>query len=388
MIPRLFSPRGFLVLPLGGLCLLQASPARAQCAPARMPPSAEYLDLVTRFVSGDPAPPLAALAHFDPEKLRCDLENLSAAALAVSRCREKCEDRAVFERFPVRGALLLHAAREITDQFPAPVTEQSVTCSTGPQAQTVEHLASILLLVDPDAKTFLGRFYVSMIRRAQWSLCIPQAEQWARTGLKRLPGNPEILNSLGIVLEATAFFTLVPSPRSAILGPPAIRQLEAQTSKLNAQWERARRAFEDAVAKDPGQHEARLRLGRVQWRLHRAEPARTSFEAVLREGDDPVLLYLAHLFLGRIHEDEERLGEAEEEYQAALKARPVSEAAAVAISHVRLLTGDTEGAREFATLALDQVRKRVDGDPYKNYFMAHTRMGQSGLEDLRKALVR
>jgi tetratricopeptide (TPR) repeat protein len=380
--------RGFVLVFFGVLCLLQPAPARAQCAPARVPPSPEYLDLVTRYVSSEPAPAVVALGRFDQEKLRCDLDNLQAAALAVSRCRGKCDDRAVFERFPVRGALLLHAAREVADQFRSPVAEQAVTCATGPQAQAVERLASILVLVDPDAKAFLSRFYLAMTRRAHWSHCIPQAEQWARTGLKRLPKDGDLLTSLGIVLETTAFLTLVPSPRSATLGAPAIRQLEAQTARLNALWERARRAFDDAVAADPSQFEARLRLGRVLWRLHRPEAARACFEEVLRKSADPVLLYLAHLFLGRIHEDEERFTEAEQEYQAALKARPTSEAASVAISHARLLSGDVEGAREFAALSLEQVRTRIDADPYKNYPMTHTRSGQSGLDELREALVR
>jgi len=380
--------RGLMIVALGAVCLLQPALSRAQCAPARVPPSPAYLDLVTRYISSDPAPSIAALGRVDAERLRCDLDNLYAAALAVSRCHGTCDDRLVFERFPVRGAILLHAAREIVDQFAAPVSEQSVTCSTGPQAQAVERLASILVLVDPEANAFLSRFYLSMTRRAHWSHCIPQAEQWARTGLKRLPRDGPLLTSLGIVLETTAFLTLVPSPHSGALGPEAIRQFEAQTTRLSALWERARRAFDDALAADPNQHEARLRLGRVQWRLHRPEPARACFEEVLRKSDDAVLLYLAHLFLGRIQEDQDRFAEAEKEYQAALLIQPTSEAAAMAISHARLMMGDEDGAREFAALDLEQVRRRTDGDPYKNYPMTHTRQGQSGLDELRKALVR
>lgn len=368
--------------------LLPPGAAAAQCPPVRVPPSAEYLKLVSRYASNEHAEAVLALKGWSEEGLRCDLENLHAAAVAVSRCRGKCEDRVVFERFQVRAALLLHAEREIMEQFGVPVTEQSVTCSTGPQAQTVERLATILLLVAPEAKAFLSRFYVAMTRRAHWSHCIPQAEQWARTGLKRLPRDGSLLMTLGIVLETTAFLTLVPAPRAATMGPRAVRQFEAQTAKLGALWERVRRTFDEALAADPNLHEARLRLGRVLWRLDRPEPARALFEEVLSKSDDKVILYLAHLFLGRVHEDQNRLADAEKEYLAAMAIHPSSEAAAVALSHARLMMGDTGGAREAMDAGLEQVRLRVGADPYKNYPMTHTREGQADLDGLRKALIR
>lgn len=380
--------RGCAFSMLGALFMLPPGASAAQCPPVRVPPSAEYLNLVTRYASAEPAEAVLALKDWSEERLRCDLDNLQAAAVAVSRCRGKCEDRVVFEKFPVRGALLLHAQREILEQFGAPVAEQAVTCSTGPQAQNVERLATILLLVDPDARAFLSRFYVAMTRRAQWSHCIPQAEQWARTGLKRFPKDGPLLMTLGIVLETTAFLTLVPAPRAAIQGAQAVRQFESQTAKLGALWERARRTFEDALAADPKLHEARLRLGRVLWRLDRPEPARACFEEVLSKSDDKVLLYLAHLFLGRIHEDQGRLSEAEKQYEAALAVRSTSDAAAVALSHVRLVMGDTGGAREAMEFGLNQLRVRVEGDPFKNYPMTHTREGQAALDALRKGLSR
>lgn len=379
---------GSALLALTAALLVPAVASAAQCPPVRVPPSAEYLKLVTRYASNEHAEAVLALKGWSGERLRCDLDNLHAAAVAVSRCRGKCEDRVVFERFQVRAALLLHAEREIMEQFAVPVTEQSVTCSSGPQAQTVERLATILLLVDPEAKAFLSRFYVAMTRRAQWSHCIPEAEQWARTGLKRFPKDGPLLMTLGIVLETTAFLTLVPAPRAATLGPQAVRQFEAQTAKLGALWERVRRTFEEALAADRNLHEARLRLGRVLWRLDRPEPARAAFEEVISKSDDNVVLYLAHLFLGRIYEDQNRLAEAEKEYQAALALRPFSEAAAVAISHARLMMGDTAGAREAMDQGLEQVRLRVGADPYKNYPMSHTREGQTDLDALRKALIR
>lgn len=366
---------------------LQARASAAPCPPARVPPSPEYLNLVTRYAAGEHAAAVILLDGWNDDRLRCDLDNLQAAAVAVRRCRE-CEERLVFDRFSIRGAILLHADREIWEQFGSPVSEQPVSCRAGPQAQVVERLAAVLILVDPEAKVFLRRFYVAMARRAHWSHCIQQAEQWARAGLKRLPKDGTLLLTLGIVLETTAFLTLVPAPRTANLGPQALRQFEVQTAQLGSLWERVRRTFDDALAAAPDLREARLRLGRVLWRLNRPEPARACFEEVLSRSDDPDLVYLAHLFLGRIHEDQDHLAEAEKEYRAALAIRPLAEPAAVAVSHARLLMGDPEGAREALGSALGQVRLRTEVDPYKRYPMAHTREGETSLDELRREVIR
>lgn len=372
---------------LGLLAPLQGAAFAAPCPPARTPPSPEYLDLVTRYAQGEHTASVMALEGWNEDRLRCDLDNLLAAAMAARRCQD-CEDQRVFQRFSLRSAILLHADREIKEQFAIPVSEQEAICGTGKQAQVVERLAGMLVLVDPEAKAFLRRFYVAIARHAHWSHCFRQAEQWARNGLKRLPRDGSLLLTLGIGLETAAFLTSVPAPRSAVLGPQALRQFEAQTAKLSGLWETVQRIFEEAVAVEENLHEARLRLGRVHWRLRRPEVARTRFEEVLARSGDPALIFMAHLFLGRVYEDRGAFAEAEIEYRAALWLRPLSDPAATALSHARLLQGDADGAREVLATVLDQLHRRIEIDPYKAYLMAHTREGQTDLAGLRGELVR
>jgi hypothetical protein len=326
---------------------------------------------------------IRALGSGIADRLRCDLDNLQAAAVAVKR-GGKIEDRSVFERFPVRAAILLHADREIWDQFGPPVSEQEVACGTGPQAQVVERLAGILMLSDPEAKAFLSRFYVGMARRAHWSHCLPQAEVWARTGLKRFPKDATLLLTLGIVLDTTASLTSVPAPRTPLMGPRAVQQLEAQATKLSRLWETVQRTFDDALKADPGLDEARLRLGRVLWRLRRLQPAQACLEDVIAKSADPSLVYLAHLFLGRVREDLDQIEEAEREYGAALTLRPLSEPAAIGVSHARFLRGDPAGARDVLTAAIEQLGARTGLDPFQSYLMSHTREGQTILDELRE----
>lgn len=366
---------------------LQPKASTADCLKAELPPSPEYLKLVTRYASGEHAYAVALLGSWNDDQLRCDLDNLRTAALRAKRCTA-CPERLVFERFPVRAAILLHADREVLDQFRPPVNEQPPQCGTGAHSRVVERLAALLFLVDPEPGAFLRRFYLGMARHAQWSHCLAQAQQWARAGLKWFPKDGTLLLTLGIAGETHAFYTLVPAPRTLGMRPRSIRQLEAQTASLSGLWERAGDAFEKAFTADPDLHEARLRFGRVLWRLKKPEPARACFEAVLARSDDESLQYLAHLFLGRIHEDQGQLAEAEKEYRAALLLQPISEPAAVAVSHARLLLGDPGSAQEVLGRALQHARRRTEFDPYKQYPMAHTPEGQTILAELRREGVR
>jgi tetratricopeptide (TPR) repeat protein len=230
----------------------------------------------------------------------------------------------------------------------------------------------MLLLVDRDSVDFLRRLYLGVARHAHWSHCLATAQHWARAGLRRFPGDSLLLLTLGIAAENDAFHLRAPTSRSRGI-----------SAKQRALWEDAQRIFEEALAADPGLHEARLRLGRVLWRLGKTEAARGCYEAVTSADADASLLYLARLFLGRLHQDEGRLTEAEQEYSAALRMRPSSEPAAVAVSYVRRLQGNPGSAREVLNHFLVYAHRRTELDPFVGYLMAHASTGQRILERLR-----
>ena len=117
-------------------------------------------------------------------------------------------------RFPLRAAILLHADREIQEQFSPPISEQLSRCGVGQQALMVEHLVTLLILVDPGASVFLKRFYLGMARHAQWTHCFVEAQRWAHAGLKSFPRDAPLRMALGIASETGAFFTLAPAPRA------------------------------------------------------------------------------------------------------------------------------------------------------------------------------
>lgn len=359
-----------------GVAILTAlAPAlwAAPCPAGKAVPSAEYAELVSRYQSGDPAGAISALGAWNEARLECDLKTLQAAAKKAAQCT-RCPEKVAFERFSLRAALLLHGDREAQEKLRPPVSEQAPpSCGIGQHARVVERLADLLLQVDREPGDFLRRYYLGAARRAHWSHCLGTAQLWARAGLKRFPKDGPLLLTLGIAAENDAFHERAPTSRS-----------QGMSGKQRALWEEAQRTFEDALAADPELHEARLRLGRVLWRLGKSEAARACFEMLLaKDPTEASLPYLAHLFLGRLHQDEGRLAEAEKEYSAALAMRSGSEPAAVAVSYVRQLLGNPEAARDVLNRFLVYSHRRTEIDPFIGYLMAHTGTGQRILEGLR-----
>lgn len=365
---------------MAGLWVLLPAFAAAQNVPVLSP---EYTGMVRLYASGQPASALALLGQWTPDQVRLHSEGLSDAVVSIRKC-PACPTRLAFSRFPIRAALLLHADREIQEQFATPVSERIAQCGMGPNATILEHLAAILLLLEPKAPEFLEPLYLAMARQAQWSHCFKQSELWARAGLKRFPKDGPLLMAIGIAAETSAFFTLAPAPRALDALPSAARQRDTAAGDLRSQWEGARRAFEEAIAADPDLVEARLRLGRVRWRLGRLEAARASFETVLGRPTEPEIEYLAHLFLGRVLEDAGQWPEAEAQYRAARALQPLSETAAVALSEIRFLQGDVASARAILKEGLEAANRRTDFDPWVPYLITQTPDGERILEQLRR----
>lgn len=367
-----------------GLCLSLAAGAPAQTASVLSP---EYRDMVKLYVAGDQVAALAYLRGFSESRIREHIEGLKDAVGSIRKC-PGCPTRLAFSRFPVRAALLLHADLEVQQQLNPPESEQIPVCGSGPQAIAVEHLAAILLLIDPDASAFVKRAYLGMAGQAMWSHCFGEAAGWARSGLRHFPKDPSLLLAAGVAYEARSFFTMAPAPPTAGLTPATRRKREALIAELRDLRESARQKFEEALAADPGLVEARLRLGRVLWRLGRPEPARAVLEQVLGKHAEAPQQYLAHLFLGRILEDQDEVPAAEEHYRVALAMQPLSEIAAVAVSHARFLQGDVEGARDQLRAGLEAVRTRRDFDPWMPHLLPQTPEGEAIMAELRQSISR
>jgi tetratricopeptide (TPR) repeat protein len=354
----------------------------SDCPPPDRRPSPGYLRLVTRYASGERAAAVAALGEWTELQLKCELNDLRAAAAEARRCGA-CVEKLVFRQLSLRAAVLLHADREAVERLRDPADGQPSQCGRGMHGAIADSLLSLLIGLEPEAAGFSRRFYLGMALRAHRHYCLQDAEEWARNGLRWSPTDGSLHLAAGTAAEAAAFITVRPAPLRPAAGPRLSSEHHAMTAELGHRWGRARRAFEEALASDPALHEARLRLGRVLWRLGRGEPARDCFERVLGGSGDPSLVYLAHLFLGRVHEDAGRLAQSAAEYRAALGMRPSSQVASVALSHALQLLGDAAGARELLAGALEQAGRRDPSDPYWAYVAGRSAEAAAILDALR-----
>jgi len=125
-------------------------------------------------------------------------------------------------------------------------------------------------------------------------------------------------------------------------------------------------------------------LLRVRWYLGQDESARQTLEDALRRGGPPPLPYLGQLFLGQALERVGRATEAARAYEEALALEPQSQAAALALSHLRLSSGNAAGARRVLEQALAHAGRRAESDPYWIYPASNALATDDTLEALRR----
>jgi tetratricopeptide (TPR) repeat protein len=127
-----------------------------------------------------------------------------------------------------------------------------------------------------------------------------------------------------------------------------------------------------AVTLAPHRAEALLRRGRAFQLTGQEEKAIADFRAVLSLDASSSVRYLAHLFLGSVHQTavQPRLDEARKEYEAALQEAPLAQSARLALSTALLLMGDREGAETLTQETLEFPSETADWivlDPWSTY---------------------
>jgi len=356
-------------------------------APAQA--KADYRDLVVRYARGERALAVAGVARFphvvlmqlaraiEEAALRAQRgEAGSAAALALKRGEVALQrTEAGDPLIPLRAAVMLHLdldeVERPRDTEEMRRTEQPRLCP-GKQALIASRYAGLLAWQE-ETKSYARRFFVALAHKCQWDCCLPDAEHWAREGIKLFPRDPELLLAVGSVLEESATLWPGGSTIENPAMPPSFREVaraEAAARERVARYRQARALYEDAIAADDGLTPARVRLGRVLWRLGNREAAQAALEKAVERKAGPEILYLAHLFLGQVHEDSGRLEQAVEQYRLSLALDPTAQAAAVALSHALRSTGEVEEARGVLRRALAQAGRRALRDGYWDY-LAH-----------------
>lgn len=358
---------------LAALILGAPPPTRTARGADRGPELERYVDLVGRYASGDRLAAVAALGSWRDQDVETAIDLLNAWRRNEASGPSGV-DSTVFDAFPLASAVLLHAERARAESQPA---------KEDFHFDLARRLAQ-LLWEFPRHREFVRRFYLAATLRAyremQWSATLDLAAK----GLKLIPGDPELLLTVASLEEAAGSLALLAGeeqPTQFATGSLTGRDLWERTERERHLAE-AEDALARALAADPAFPEAHLRMGRVLWRRGKPEAGRLQLERLLAGSKDGRIRYLAHLFLGRIHEDAGRLDDATREYRAALDVAPLAQTPQVALAHLLQGTGDESGCRA-AVLLATQPSRGSEGDDFWEY-----PWGWSGQADQRfEALV-
>jgi tetratricopeptide (TPR) repeat protein len=341
--------------------------------------SADYEALIRQYAAGEREAAVAALSRWRPGDLDRQVRALQRSSPGTA-C-PSCPDR--IGSLPLKAAVMLHADRDALERPRSAATEQSRPCS-GAQARRAGQIAAILA-GRTDTRDFARRFFMAMAHRSQWDFCLDAAQEWARDGLALFPADPHLLLALGATLEEKATLAaLPPSTPTLLSGFRRTRGVADPTGDRTRWFGEAERVLSAAVAADPEMVEARIRLGRVQWRLAKDELARPTLEEAVRRGGPPPLPHLAHLFLGQALERAGRAREAAGQFEEALRLEPESQCAAVALSHALLAAGDALDARRILEETLTHAGRRAERDPYWDYPASNAASAERTLLALRR----
>ncbi len=365
--PRITTRLVFLIT-LGTI----AAPVRARPADG---PAPVYEAAVRAYAAGQHVAAVDQLIGIPDKELPEQVRRVAALWREGRGC-PACPAETALRRVPLRAALMLHgdcAQRRRQD-------------GSSPRAHEDAAFALARVLAeDPEHRAFSSRFFVAMVGIAQGENRWTEALEWADRGLRATPGSADLLLARGAVEESIA--CRLPARTGGEPGPDrASSERRAGVHRdrtFREGLERAQQALRSSVESDPSLLEARLRLGRVAWLLGDPAEARSALAKALEGGPQPDHAFLAHLFLGRVLEDEGEHDAAARSYEAALALLPDAQSARVASSHLRLRQGDTAAARRDIETALRPAGRRKAADPFWLYPWGSSVGIEKRLENLR-----
>lgn len=328
------------------------------------------LAVARMYSAGDRAQAIAQLDGWSEADMKAELVSLRAHLNKIGRLPER----------DLMAAVMLHTDRESFERLQSPVVESVRECGINEHGGYARALVSLLMVQSDATRDFARRWLTAMALSSHWDLCLDDVRRWTQEGLKWFPKDGTFRLIQGTAAEVSAQLT----PTPALFANPNNRSegvnMIAHRRQLLSE---ARTDLEAALALAPDEHEARLRLGRVLWRLEKPAEARAALEAVIGKAQDPSLVYLAHLYLGRVLEDGGDLPAAIERYRAALAIDPGAQAAAVALAEALVLAGEDAEGRDVLGGALGRAPRGQPRDAFMSYHLGRSDLAEGMLEKLR-----
>ncbi len=354
---------------------LSAAPGRGQGEDVLSP---AYAAVLARYARGERVAALAEIASWPEGRLRDEMTRLAAVRRAARACPSAtCGARALWDRVPLRAGLMLHADAAIGDWRAGRSAKLS-------ESAVAEYVA--VALDDPNHASFARRVLDATVAVHHLEMRWGTALDWGERALGVAPRSVPVLLAMAAI-EETSGAIVTPPLRPDSLVEPHAREMAARlvaSREARGHYAKARDLARRALGADPGSAEARLRLGRLAWRLGELDAAKAELEPVAQAGGPPTASFLAQLFLGGVLEDEGRLDDAVAAYEKAVRIRPRDQAAGIALSEARHRRGDLPGAQDALRAGLSAGSRRRDNDPFWDYPFSGSLDALARLDALRR----
>ena len=342
--------------------------------------SPAYVMLLSRYAAGQRDAALAEVATWPEGRLRNEIGRL-AAVRQFGRACHRCAASDAWDGLPVRAGLMLHADAALDDWRAGRSARLS-------ESAAVEYVQ--MMRDDPRHAAFVRRVLEATVAIHHLEMRWEAALAWADRALRIFPESAPVHLVVSAIEETEGTLVTPVLRRDAFADPfadPAALHLRAQWDagqEARDRFRKARDAARRALAADPASVEARLRLGRLAWRLREPDEARAELQGVVDAGRPTALVFLARLYLGGLAEDEGRLADALPAYEAALAIVPSSQSAGLALSEVRHRLGDAAGARAALLAAVAEGGRRKASDPFWDYPLGASKDAAARLEAVRQ----
>ena len=401
--------------------VVDAGPGAPRAAGAQVSVSSPYLDIVSRYQSGDQAKAVADMSAYPTsglrDRARKDLRDLTCQVLCgTADCRKaRAEKPAEFERVLEAWAASMPAAAALH-------IDTAIQAQAEDRRDVAEaHRQLALELVDlmeaelatpagtspitrprlTDGPAFSGPTPTGpdphVARRAQasqlttllsiWLLQLrgdlPQIQAPLARAQQRFPLDPLVALALGSLHEAHA------TP-NALVEASVGRQGNLETWRQEERGYRmsmALTAYSQAISLDPTLAEAHLRLGHVLLLTGQPEEADAAFARASNETGDKRWRYLAEMLRADAAEARGDRAAARQRYQAALAAWPDAQGPVLALSRLDAAEGDWPAAQARLAAFAPRAGGRPE-DPWWAYGFGQAWRIDAGLATLRRLVVR
>ena len=401
-----------------GIAVLVLIAAAASPAGAQVAVTSPYLDVVTRYQSGDQAKAVADMIAVPTsglrDRARKDLRDLTCQVLCgTANCQkarsEKPEEFArVLEAWgasmPAAAALHVDTAVQAQAQDRPDIAEVHRALALELVDLMEAELGAPPPVVPPKPNLAGGPAFTgptptgpdpAIARRAQASQLVTLLSVWLlqlrgdlakidaplAKAQQRFPQDPLVALAVGSLHEAHATPSALVDASAGRQGNLEKWRQEERGFRLDA----AQKAYTQAIALDPTMAEAHLRHGRVLQLLGRTTEA-AAFDAVPATADKR-WRYLAEMFRADVAERARDHAGAKARYEAALSVWPDAQAAVLALSRIEASDGEWPAAQARLAVLSSRAGGRPE-DPWWAYAFGQAWRIDAGLATLRRLVVR